>query len=380
MSEWVPDILGEGFERSDLDLGSDPGSGGGPLVATLVRALPRPRGIWSRILGRGRLLEEVDVLYVHGWSDYFFQRGMARFFTERGARFFALDLRRYGRSLRDGQAPGYIERLDDYDAEIGAALAAMGHGVAGSWPGAGTGADAGEDPAPAPAPSGGRGPSRRLVLFGHSTGGLILSLWADRHPGVAAALLLNSPWLELQLSGAGRRAIAPVVNLRARLAPQEPALPQLDLGFYHRAQSLVSDPEEQALVESAWRPAQTQTVRAGWLSAILAGQARVSTGLEVGAPSCVLLSARSQFGLTWRDEMTRADTVLDVDSIAAAALRLGRTVTIERIDGALHDVFLSAEEVRAEAYARLERWLTGWAATTGRPGRPPAAFAPPSAG
>ena len=38
----------------------------------------------------GPLLEDVDVLYVHGWSDYFFQRRLARVFTSRGARFFLL--------------------------------------------------------------------------------------------------------------------------------------------------------------------------------------------------------------------------------------------------------------------------------------------------
>jgi alpha-beta hydrolase superfamily lysophospholipase len=34
-------------------------------------------------------------------------------------------------------------------------------------------------------------------------------------------------------------------------------------------------------------------------------------------------------------------------------------VTVERIDGALHDVFLSRAEVRADAYRRLERWIRG---------------------
>lgn len=56
--------------------------------------------------------------------------------------------------------------------------------------------------------------------------------------------------------------------------------------------------------------------------------------------------------------MTRADSVLVVDDIARAALKLGSSVTIERIDGALHDVFLSRREARAEAYERMERWTT----------------------
>lgn len=334
MGGWREDVLGAGFERLDLDLGSDDE---GPLVATLVRALPERQGLWDRLTGRRRRLDGVDVLYVHGWSDYFFQRHLARFWTERGARFYALDLRKYGRSLREGQTQGYVEDLEDYDAEIGLALDEMRRA----------------DPV---------APSRRLVLLGHSTGGLVLSLWADRHRGAADAVVLNSPWLELQVSGPLQRALAHVVNLRARYSPHDLALPQLDLGFYKQAQRMVADPEEQALVNPEWRPEYTLPVRAGWLKAILDGHARVAAGIDVGAPVCTLLSARSMFGLSWRDEMLHVDTVLEVEGVARAALRLGPSVTVERIDGALHDVFLSEASVRAEAYARLDRWVTGWAA------------------
>ena len=119
MIEWREDVLGDEFECTDLDLGEDDE---GPLAATLVRALPAERSWWQRLVGRTRMLEDVDVLYVHGWSDYFFQKHLARFYTDRGARFFALDLRKYGRSLREGQTHGYIDHLSDYDTEIDLAL------------------------------------------------------------------------------------------------------------------------------------------------------------------------------------------------------------------------------------------------------------------
>ena len=56
------------------------------------------------------------------------------------------------------------------------------------------------------------------MLLGHSTGGLVLSLWADRHPGVASAVVLNSPWLEFQLNAATRAAIAPVLGIQFDLS------------------------------------------------------------------------------------------------------------------------------------------------------------------
>ncbi|MFB7250200.1 alpha/beta hydrolase [Microbacterium sp. NPDC056234] len=345
MTDWAPDILGDEFEQLTLPLGSD---AEGEVVATLVRALPSPPpeepSGWDRFMRRLRGqpvsapipdLADVDVLYVHGWSDYFFQKRLARFWTRRGARFFALDLRKYGRSLRPGQTPGYIADLAKYDEDIGAALDAMTDATASG---------------------------RRLVLFGHSTGGLILSLWASRNPGLASAVILNSPWLEFQL-GPMRQAIAPMVGWGARVRPLD-AVPQVDLGFYTRAQAEAADPDDPVEVNLTWRPEVTMPVHTGWLHAILAGHAKVAAGLAIDAPVCVLLSARTAVPTRWSEELTRADTVLVVDDIARAALKLGPSVTVERIDGALHDVFLSRHDAREDAYRRLDRWVTGWVASS----------------
>ncbi|UYO97754.1 alpha/beta hydrolase [Microbacterium sp. M28] len=344
MTAWTPDILGDEFEQLTLPLGSD---AEGDVVATLVRALPtppqpEPTG-WDRLVQRlrgrpvpvpTRDLADVDVLYIHGWSDYFFQKRLARFWAGRGARFFALDLRKYGRSLREGQTPGYIADLTAYDEDIAAALDAIRDGAASG---------------------------RRLVLLGHSTGGLILSLWATRHPGRAAAVILNAPWLEFQL-GPVRQAIAPMVGWGARVRPLD-AVPQVDLGFYTRAQAEAADPDDPVEVNLAWRPEYSMPVHTGWLHAILAGHAKVAAGLAIDAPVCVLLSARTAVPTRWSEELTHADSVLVVDDIARAALKLGPSVTVERIDGALHDVFLSRHDAREDAYRRLDRWVTGWAAS-----------------
>ena len=58
--------------------------------------------------------------------------------------------------------------------------------------------------------------------------------------------------------------------------------------------------------------------------------------------------------------MPSSDIVLVVDDIAERVLKLGPKVTVARMDGALHDVFLS-EPARAAAYAAITRWLRGYA-------------------
>lgn len=328
VERWRPDVLGPGFEQLTLPLGSDDE---GEVVATLVRYRPGFRLRWRPGAASG-----ADVLYLHGWSDYFFNRELAEYWSNAGARFFALDLRKYGRSIRPGQTPGYITNLADYDADIEAALTAMGHGAT--------------DPAAVY--------GRQLILLGHSTGGLTLSLWAARHPGRASALVLNSPWLEFQLSRTGREALTPLIAWGARVNPMGP-MPNVDLGFYTRSIAKEQDGEWEYSHE--WRPDLGFTTHPAWLTAILAGHATVAAGIDVGAPVLTLLSARSTIQPRWDAAMLTTDIVLVVDDIAERVLRLGPQVSVARIDGALHDVFLSRQPARAQAYTSITRWLQGYA-------------------
>jgi alpha-beta hydrolase superfamily lysophospholipase len=94
---------------------------------------------------------------------------------------------------------------------------------------------------------------------------------------------------------------------------------------------------------------------------VLAGHAAVAAGLGIGVPILTLLSARSTILPRWSDQMRQFGSVLVVDDIARAAVRLVSTVTVARIEGALHDVILSAEAPRNAAYASLTRWLRAYA-------------------
>src|SRR5258705_13832303 len=110
MSAWKPDALLSGFESLELAF---PDDYDGEVVATLVRlpAGDAPRGA---------------VLYVHGYTDYFFQRHMALRFAAEGFAFYALDLRKHGRSLRPHQHPNFCKRVDEYFADVSKAIDTIG--------------------------------------------------------------------------------------------------------------------------------------------------------------------------------------------------------------------------------------------------------------
>ena len=327
--KWHADILGDDFEALTYQA---TGADGVERTANLVRHVPK--GVTDR---HGhtvpRLLPRRSILFLHGWSDYFFNVELAEFWTNKGFEFFALDMHNHGRSLQPDTPGGFVADLDDYDAEISKAI-----GLIGSlWP-----EEAGR-------------PS--LTLMGHSTGGLVAALWVSRHPGVAAQLVLNSPWLEMHGSSLVRRAARSMVGPLAHYRP-EAVLRLPERGFYWR--SISSEAEGEWTVDTKYRPPMAFPVRAGWLRAVLAGHSRVARGLRIDVPILVLLSGASETGMFWTEAMRRTDAVLDVNTIAVRAMALGRSVTLERIDGALHDVFLSPAHVRADAYARLSRWIRGY--------------------
>lgn len=316
---WSEDVLGRGFEFTELTLRPD---AEGDVCATLVRHR-RPR--WKLGVPFSKKAQ-FDVLYVHGWSDYFFQHELAEFWTGQGAAFYALDLRKYGRSLRPHQTPGYVDTLETYDEDIAAALSVM------------------------------RATTRRpLVLMGHSTGGLTLSLWAARNPGEAVGLVLNSPWLEFQMGMAARTFLEPMVEFGKRVLPLT-QYPQFDLGFYSRTLSNRFDGEWD--IDPRWKPDLGFRGTRGWLSAIFGGQATVALGLGISVPVLVLLSQRSALHVKWSPAMREADTVIDVEAVAQRAVQLGPDVTIRRFDGALHDVVLSNPGVRRQVWSAIERWIS----------------------
>lgn len=327
---WKPDVLGEGFRSLTLDLGED---GEGPVVATLVSYEPASETPAEPVPAPAA----VDtVLYLHGWSDYFFQADLARFWAEQGAAFYALDLRKYGRSLRPGQSEGYVTDLAEYDADIEAALAAVAADVESRY-GTGTGV--------------------RTTLMAHSTGGLVAALWAHRNPGRLRALVLNSPWLDITGSAMIRFATSGLVEQVARRRPKT-RLKMPEFGFYYRSISAEMDGEWP--VDPAWRPPFSFPVRAGWIRAVLAGHARVARGLDIDVPVLLLASAASTIAPTWNQQMLRTDSVLDVSVMVQRGVLLGPEVTVYRFDGALHDTLLSALPVRTRVYAGIRRWAAAF--------------------
>lgn len=307
------DVLGTPYTAETIEL---PADDEGEVVATLVRRSAEEPGTKA-------------VLHVHGFADYFFQTDFAEFWTSRGYDFYALDLRKYGRSLREHHTPNYVTDLHDYFEEIDEAWERITR----------------------------RDGHQHIVLTAHSTGGLTLSLWAaDRKPA-AAGMVLNSPWFDMAGSALMRTVGTQVLQQVGRRQPKR-LVPRNVSGLY--ARSLHKDHEGEWDFNLTWKPLQSWPVYAGWLAAIRRGHHELHRGIDVGCPVLVLTSGRTSFPREMGDDVHGHDIVLDVEQIRRWAPGIGRHVTVVSIEGARHDVVLSREPVRKRVYDEIERFLAAY--------------------
>jgi alpha-beta hydrolase superfamily lysophospholipase len=263
----------------------------GPVVATLVRqpVAEAPQGA---------------VLYVHGFSDYFFQRHMAQRFAAEGFAFHALDLRKHGRSLRPHQHPNFCKSVSEYYADISRAIEVIGAPV---------------------------------LLAGHSTGGLVCSLYAHEgeRRGEVERLWLNSAFFDWNVPDWRK----PQVHVAAALGRFFPFLNDPKAFTPEYTNALL----EEWQFDLKLKPLHGFPLYYGWVGAISDAFAKVHKGLAI---RCPVLSMHG-------DE---SDVVLDWRHIARWSRLLGPEVTVLSFPGGWHDLVCSPRRIREEVFSQLFAW------------------------
>ena len=346
------DILGEPWVARRIDVALNEAAAPNADHAVLVHQ----RGAAPAAGTQAAPRHERAVLYLHGRNDYFFQTHLADAFLSAGYEFYALDLRTCGRAGVGHPSPHDVRDLRVHDEEIGEALRIIrsehGHDV--------------------------------VVLNGHSTGGLQAVIWAADHPGTVEALVLNSPWLQLNASGLIRSYGSAYVDVLSRRSPERiidnPAEAKARKRLAAEAASAPgpdgaeaggSEPVEADLYvrvlhrrwggEWDWdlrlKPSPAFPVRAGFLAGIRRLQREVRHGLGIEAPVLVCCSTTSSGPEASPEEALHSDIVLSVDQIIKRAAFLGTDVTVRQIPGGVHDLALSPSPAREEYLATVTDWL-----------------------
>ena len=311
VSSYNPDILGSDFEQMTID---QPDDYEGKVVCTLIRkkainATPKA------------------VLYVHGFNDYFFQKGMAEKFTGNGFDFYAIDLRKYGRSFLPHQKLNNLRDIKEYYADLDSALEQIkneGH--------------------------------TSVLLSGHSTGGLVVSVYAHDHQDskLFHSIFLNSPFYDFNSNFFLRKLAIPIVSTLGKNNPDK----IMNGGFSPLyGLSIYKGDKGEWEYQLGWKPHVAPAVNFGFIRAIHLAQEKVKNGVNINVPVLVMHSKVSLYEKEWSDKLFTGDAILNVKHISENAQKIQGKVTIQAVEGGMHDLILSPKPVREKVYFDLFEWL-----------------------
>ena len=310
-SEYQPDVLGTGYEQLTLNF---PDDYEGKVTATFVRK-------------KAAQSTKKAVLYIHGFIDYFFQTEMAEQFNAHGYDFYALDLRKYGRSHLPHQKYYYVLNLNEYDAEITEALNIIGN--------------EGHD---------------HVVLSGHSTGGLTTTLYVAHHPDhpLIKALWCNSPFYNFNMPAWKEKFALPRLSALGGHFPNLRFPSELNKWYVTSLHKSLKGEWDFSL---EWKKPSYPKVYLSFVHAIYEAQKEIHSGTQISVPTLVMHSHQTKNPRKFNKDAQTSDVILSVKGIEKYAKKLQGDVTIMTIKNGLHDLVLSAPPVRAEVYTKLFTWL-----------------------
>ncbi len=268
------------------------------------------------------------LLYLHGFNDYFFQDHFAEWANGQGLNFYALELRKYGRSILPHQKPNDFRNIREYFEEIDQAVDFIRE----------------------------KGKNKKLVMVGHSTGGLIAALYAHDHrnDNRVDALILNSPFFEFNVPVVLKKTFLPLMITLAGTFPGLPSPVGLDTGYgysLHKSHYGEWDYNLKLKPDAGFR------IHAGWIKGVYKAQRELQQGLDIQCPVLVMYSARSVKPGNYRPEMQHADAVLNVKDIERFSHVIGKNVERVAFEGGLHDLLLSEKPVREKVLQKMEEFL-----------------------
>lgn len=269
-----------------------------------------------------------NILYIHGFNDYFFHDHVADRFLNEGYNFFALNLRRYGSARKENQKIFFVKNIKEYYEEIIESIKII-EGIS----------------------------KEGIILFGHSTGGLITTLFANEFQTKynIKAMVLNSPFYDIYVPNIQKKILKGFSRMSSIFPYLE--LPQPKIKAMGYAMSLHKKYHGEWDYDFRYKTESSPPIYTSWVKAILDAQEKVKKGLGIKMPVLLLHSDKSFMTLKYKPEAQESDIILDVEDMKKYGPNIGSDITLFEVENAVHDVYLSKKEVRYNALDNTISWL-----------------------
>ena len=270
--------------------------------------------------------KENALIWIHGYNDYYFHFHVGNELLKNGYDVYAITLRNFGKIAKDRRYIHYVKSWNSYFEDINNSLQWITKNKK----------------------------HKKFVLYGHSTGGLISTIYMNegKYKNIFNGLILNSPFFDFYGSDLEEFMIKYIFYYIAYIFPTFVASSGSNkiykVPFYKNMLKRYHFNQNYKLTYPSH-------VFVSYLQNAAYQQNRIQNNkINISKPILVLHSEKST---RWPECNDNTDCVLDVNEIKKYSKLIGNNVKLQSLNGAIHDVLLSKDKISKKGIDYVTKFL-----------------------
>lgn len=262
------------------------------------------------------------LIWIPGYNDYYYNFYVGEKFLKNGYDIYALHFRRYMQENLDDIF--YCDNLKEYIQDIDNIF-----------------------------PKISKKNYNQIVLYGHSMGGLVASIYCKegKYKDKISHLILNSPFFDFKLNFLEKFILYYVVYFIAYFFPKKLIRP-IDI---NKKNYLSLNIKKRFYLNDKYKLNILSPIYMSWIKTIIDYQSKIKyNNLNLDIPIIILYCNKSTF---FTNSNQTGDDTLNVEDINKYSNNLGKNIKKYQFNNAIHDIFSSTIDIVNEALEITFNWL-----------------------
>lgn len=276
----------------------------------------------TKLIIKNNNLNSNALIWIHGFNDYYYNLYIGEKFLKEGYDIYAIQLRRYSSSNIENKF--YCDNLNEYIQDINNIF-----------------------------PKILKKDYKKIILYGHSMGGLISSIYCKKglYKDKITHLILNSPFFDFKLSLFEKIFINYIVYYLSYIFPKF-LIRSIDI---NKKNYLTLNIKNRFYVDDKYKLNILPPVHASWIKTIIDYHNIIKyQNLNIKIPILVLFCDKST---KFINSNQTGDDTLDINDIDKYSNNLGKNIKKYQFNNAIHDIFSSSLDVINKAFEITVDWL-----------------------